>query len=162
MSKIFIIMGVSGSGKSTIAKLLSVKTGIPFFDGDAFHPQKNIDKMTQGIPLNDADRQPWLKTLNLKLNECKKGKGAVLACSALKESYREMIGANIDVRWIFLNGSIEMIGERLLKRGQHFMNTSLLQSQFDCLEEPVYGTKISITHTPEIIVEQILTTQQHG
>lgn len=162
MSSVYIIMGVSGSGKSTIAKLLSKKTSIPFFDGDAFHPQKNIDKMTQGVPLNDEDRQPWLEALNLKLNEFKKGKGAILACSALKESYREIVGANCNVIWIFLSGTIEMVEERLNKRSQHFMNTSLLQSQFDCLEEPVYGTKISIANTPEAIVQQILTTEQHG
>ena len=162
MSKIFIIMGVSGSGKSTIAKLLSVKTGIPFFDGDAFHPQKNIDKMSHGIPLNDEDREPWLETLNLKLKQCKKTKGAILACSALKESYREILSAEIDVRWIFLKGDIELIGKRLLQRSAHFMSASLLQSQFDCLEEPKYGTKISIANTPEAMVQEILTTQQYG
>lgn len=155
-------MGVSGSGKSTIAKLLSVKTRIPFFDGDAFHPQKNIDKMSRGIPLSDQDREPWLKTLNLKLKQCNKAKGAILACSALKESYRTMVAADLDVRWVFLSGAMAMIQERLRQRNQHFMDNSLLQSQFDCLEEPSYGTKISIANTPEAIVEEILIAQQHG
>ena len=159
MIKIYIIMGVSGSGKSTIAKLLSIKTSIPFFDGDAFHPQKNIDKMSHGIPLNDQDREPWLKTLNLKLQQCKQTTGAILACSALKESYRKVVAANLDVSWIFLRGDMAMIRERLHQRSQHFMDNSLLESQFDCLEEPTYGTKISIANTPEAIVQEILTRQ---
>ncbi len=155
-------MGVSGSGKSTIAKLLSKKTGIPFFDGDAFHPQKNIDKMSHGIPLNDEDREPWLKTMNLKLKQCNKAKGAILACSALKESYREILSAEIDVQWIFLKGDMKMIRKRLLQRSAHFMSASLLQSQFDCLEEPAYATKLNIANTPEAIVQEILTRQEHG
>ena len=155
-------MGVSGSGKSTIAKLLSKKSGIPFFDGDAFHPKKNIDKMTLGLPLNDADRQPWLEALNQKLKDWRSAQGAILVCSALKESYREILASDIDVQWIFLNGDIEMIRKRLVQRSAHFMSTSLLESQFDCLEEPQYGRKMSIANTPENIVQEILTTQQNG
>ncbi len=149
-------MGVSGCGKTTIAKLLSLKTGIPFFDGDDFHPQENIDKMTQGIALQDVDRKPWLEHLNEKLKHWGKQKGAILACSALKENYRKILRTNVRIHWVFLEGDFDVIKNRMLHRNQHFMHTSLLQSQFDCLEVPAYGIKISIDQCPKNMVNEIL------
>ena len=156
MQSTYIIMGVSGCGKSTIAQKLSEKTGIPFVDADDFHPTKNIEKMSEGIPLNDEDRLPWLQNLNVFLQKESTKKGAILACSALKESYRKILSLNISVTWIYLKGDFNTIYSRLNNRKNHFMDSDLLQSQFDTLEEPTYGTHISIDQTPETIVQSIL------
>ena len=150
-------MGVSGCGKTTIAKLLSKKMDIPYFDADDFHPQQNIKKMIKGIGLDDHDRKPWLKSLNGRLKEWQKNKGAIVACSALKEKYRKTLTSGLDIQWIFLEGSIQLIKNRLDHRKGHFMNAGLLQSQFDCLEVPNYGTKICIDNSPENIVNELLT-----
>lgn len=156
MQSTYIIMGVSGCGKSTIAQKLSEKTRIPFVDADDFHPTGNIEKMSKGIPLNDEDRLPWLKNLNSFLQKEATNKGTILACSALKESYRRILSKNISVTWIYLKGDFNTIYNRLNKREDHFMDSSLLQSQFDTLEEPTYGTHISIDQNPETIVQSIL------
>ena len=162
MQSTYIIMGVSGCGKSTIAQKLSEKTGIPFVDADDFHPTQNIEKMSQGIPLNDEDRLPWLENLNAFLQKESTNNGAILACSALKESYRKILSSNISVAWIYLKGDFNTIYSRLKQRKNHFMDSNLLQSQFDTLEEPTYGTHISIDQTPETIVQSILKTILHG
>ncbi len=150
-------MGVSGCGKTTIARLLSKKIDIPFFDADDFHPKQNVEKMTNGIALDDDDRKPWLKTLNVNLKYWQKNKGAILACSALKEKYRATLTSGLDIQWVFLEGSIMLIKSRLNHRKRHFMNTCLLESQFDCLEVPNYGTKIGVDKSPENIVDELLT-----
>ena len=155
MKKTFIIIGVSGSGKSTISQLLSEQLGLPYADADDYHPSENIKKMSQGIPLNDKDRLPWLRNLNTLLMRNSKA-GTILACSALKESYRQILSDNIDVIWIYLKGDFELIKSRLKKRKGHFMNIKLLQSQFNTLEKPLYGTHISIDQSPENIVRSIL------
>ncbi len=155
---IFYIMGVSGSGKSTIGKLLSKELAIPFFDGDDYHSDSNVAKMASGTPLTDADRLDWLKALhNLAKQELSK-KGAIIACSALKEYYRDLLSEEIkeNVIWVFLEGTFEQISERLRNRTGHYMPTTLLKSQFNTLEIPKEGIAVSINSTPENMVAQII------
>ncbi|MAW93851.1 MULTISPECIES: gluconokinase [unclassified Leeuwenhoekiella] len=153
---VILVAGVSGSGKSTIGKLLADRLGLPFKDADDYHPQANVDKMAAGHPLNDADRKPWLETLALEMEKWSKGSGAVLACSALKESYRELLSQKVTPQWVFLDGSFELLKSRLDNRKGHFFNSELLQSQLDTLEEPDYGIHVSIEPSPEAIVDEIL------
>lgn len=149
-------MGVSGSGKTTIGKKLSKNTGIPYFDSDDFHPPSNIKKLWQGKPLNDKDRTPWLNNLTTKIEEWD-AEDIILGCSALKEKYRKLLGSkNNNITWVFLSGSFYLIQSRLEKRTGHFMQTRLLKSQFDDLEIPNYGIKVSIELTPKEIVKSIL------
>lgn len=166
---IFYIMGVCGSGKSTIGKLLAEKLKIPFYDGDDFHPQANIDKMSEGTPLNDEDRIGWLEALNKKAKESTSTNGAVFACSALKEKYRQLLfdGLGNNATLVYLKGGYELIDDRLKARENHFMPTGLLDSQFEVLEEPNYGIQIAIDQNPEKIIEDIVNqipqaTQEFG
>ena len=154
---VFIIMGVSGTGKSTIGKLLSENLGIPFFDGDDYHPEANIKKMQSGIPLNDEDRYGWLMALN-SLSKEHKQRGAVIACSALKSSYREILRKDMGTNTVFvyLEGSFELVKSRMEKRDSHFMPIDLLKSQFDTLEPPEDAITVSIALLPESIVTVIL------
>ena len=134
-----VVMGVSGSGKSTIAAQLAARIGLPFIDGDDLHPQSNVDKMHAGHPLDDADRWPWLDRVAGALNDhATTGRGVVLACSALKRIYRDRIreGAGQHVRFAFLDVAFEVIERRLKSRTEHFMPMQLLKSQFDTLERP--------------------------
>lgn len=156
-ANIIFIMGVSGVGKSTIGSLLSEELAIPFFDGDDFHPENNILKMSRGEALNDNDRFGWLKTLNeLAVKQLKKG-GCVIVCSALKKSYRDILNTSIkgNSKWVFLNGSFELIEKRINNRRDHFMSSDLLISQFDILEEPKNTIEIDISLTPENIIKAI-------
>jgi len=157
IGKIIVVIGVSGVGKSTITKMLTASLGIPLIDADDFHPQENIDKMKQGISLNDEDRQPWLENLNDALKKSQKARGAVLACSALKESYRKILSQDLGsaVHWVVLQGSYELIKERMESR-EHFMPSELLQSQFATWEEPDYGIKLDVAQKPETIVNKII------
>jgi carbohydrate kinase (thermoresistant glucokinase family) len=157
--KVFIVMGVSGTGKSTIGKLLAQKLNVPFFDGDDFHPEENVAKMASGQPLNDTDRHGWLKALN---ELCKKHEtaGAVVACSALKSSYRDILSKELNksIQFIYLEGTFELVKARMIERTDHFMPIKLLKSQFDTLEPPVNvnAITISINHTPTKIISLIL------
>lgn len=146
-------MGVSGTGKTTIGKLLSQTTGIPFFDGDDFHPAENIKKMSSGEPLNDVDRKGWLESLN-RLAKKQLSEGAILACSALKDKYRKTLSEEIENKLIFiyLKGSFEQIKNRLESRKGHYMSSVLLKSQFDTLEEPKNAIDVSIQLSPEEII----------
>lgn len=158
MNTVFYVMGVSGSGKSTVGKLLAEYLEIPFFDGDDFHPKENIVKMSNGIALNDEDRQGWLLTLNdLAVNHSKQN-SCVIVCSALKEKYRETLSKTIEtnVKWIHLIGSYNQILERIKKRENHFMPSKMLKSQFDTLEDPKTAINIDISLKPEKIIEHIL------
>ncbi|SDX30397.1 6-phosphogluconate dehydrogenase [Lutibacter oricola] len=157
-TNIIFIMGVSGVGKSTIGDLLSKELHIPFFDGDDFHPEENILKMSKGKPLNDNDRFGWLQTLNkLAIKQLTNKEGCVIVCSALKEKYRDILNEDIKhyTKWVFLNGSFKQITERINNRKGHFMNSDLLKSQFDILEEPKNAIDIDINLTPNNIVKMI-------
>jgi carbohydrate kinase (thermoresistant glucokinase family) len=148
-------MGVSGSGKTTVGKLLSAKTGIPFFDGDDLHSSANKKKMIAGKPLDDEDRKSWLQQINLLAIEQQRSAGAIIACSALKKKYRNILNEEIySPYWIFLQGDFEVIHERMKKR-EHFMPADLLSSQFEILEIPADAMIIDINKTPEEIVSII-------
>lgn len=153
-------MGVSGSGKSTIGKLLSERLNIPFYDSDRFHPPANIEKMSAGIPLNDHDRQPWLQAIHDFVVQELPTASLIIATSALKQSYRDLLNGDLDrnqVQWIFLHGAFDLLYERIANRKGHFMPESLLQSQFDTLEIPQHDTiAIDVDQTPEQIVNEII------
>ncbi len=153
---IFFVMGVSGSGKTTIGKLLAEKLGISFFDGDGYHPEANVQKMAHGHPLNDDDRKGWLERLN-ELAKEHTDKGAVIACSALKSKYRKLLRQGLDrIQFVYLEGSFELISKRLAERKGHFMPPELLRSQFEALEIPVHALSVSIAATPQEIVADIM------
>ena len=155
---IVIIGGVSGTGKSTIGGLLAKALDIPFYDGDDFHPESNIEKMKSGAPLDDADRQPWLDILAVNLAIWANQDGAVLACSALKEKYRKILSSkcNESFIWVTLIGPEKLLLERLNARTGHFMKPALLRSQLGTQELPDYGWVISVQPDPEDIVDSLL------
>lgn len=146
-------MGVSGSGKSTIGGPLAARLGLPFLDADEFHPPANVAKMAAGTPLTDADRRPWLELLNAKLKE---RKSAVLACSALKESYRRALAEGLaDCRFVHLRGGMELIRARLAERQHRYMPAALLESQFDTLEPPRDAIEVDIGRSVADCVDEI-------
>lgn len=150
---IYIIMGVSGCGKTAVGKALAKKLNIPFYDGDDFHPEANKTKMTRGIPLTDEDRKPWLEALSAFLL---KHDSLVLACSALKASYRKALSVSPKVRFIYLKGSEALIRSRLEKRKGHFFDPQLLHSQFEALEEPEDALTVDITPPLDEVISNIM------
>jgi gluconokinase len=159
---ILVVMGVSGSGKTTVAALLSRKLGWRFRDADEFHPKANIAKMKSGVPLTDDDRWPWLRAIAAFIDrERARGSYAIVTCSALKRRYRDIIvGKRQDVRLVYLKGDRALVAERLKKRHGHFMPAALLQSQFDALEEPSAVENpltVSIDKAPEEVAKRIIT-----
>lgn len=155
---VVIVFGVSGSGKTTIGQMLAKELKLPFYDADDFHPEANVQKMASGNPLNDEDRKPWLEILAASMKAWEKDGGAVLACSALKESYRQILetGSN-HVQWVYLSGNFEQIKKRMEARQGHYMKADMLRSQFEALQEPAYGIHIDITLKPEEMIEVIST-----
>ena len=158
----FIIMGVTGSGKSSVGKLLSNKIDAVFVDGDDMHPEKNITKMSSGQPLDDDDRHPWLQNIGKALKD--EPGSIIIACSALKKIYRDLIReiAAQEITFIHLVGSLDIIKDRMAKRTGHFMPTSLLESQFETLEAPqdpenfmAIDTYQSFNHVVEQIIDNI-------
>jgi carbohydrate kinase (thermoresistant glucokinase family) len=154
---IIYIMGVSGSGKTTIGKKLSDQTGMPFYDGDDFHLPEKVEKMRKGQPLNDSDREEWLARINEIAREQAARKGAIIACSALKEKYRKVLTSRLTVPvfWVFLRGNFELIEKRMRLRKDHFMPASLLASQFETLEVPTDAITVDIHDEPDEMVEAI-------
>lgn len=156
-----VVMGVSGSGKSTVGRALAQRLGCPFYDADDFHPPANIARMAAGVPLDDADRAGWLAALaGLIRASLERGEGGVLACSALKESYRQALLAGAAepglVRFVWLKGDYPTILARIQRRAGHYMKAGMLQSQFDALEEPVAAIAVDIALPPEAVVQQVL------
>jgi carbohydrate kinase (thermoresistant glucokinase family) len=157
-SRIIYIMGVAGSGKTTIGKKLAEKLSMPFFDADDLHPASNIEKMKSGQPLNDEDRAAWLESVNaLAKDECLRH-GAIIACSALKEKYRTALAkdVSIPVLWVFLRGDYDLLLKRLQERKDHFMGAGMLSSQFAALEAPVDALVADVLHSPEMIVDKLM------
>lgn len=160
-----IVMGVSGSGKTTVGRALAVAMNVPFYDGDDYHPQANIDKMAAGIPLTDEDRAGWLAALaNLIGGRLRAGQGGVLACSALRQSYRDVLSAPDPerVRFVYLRGTYEVILARMGARGGHFMKPEMLKSQFEILEEPWQAITVDVTWPVEANVKKILAEINEG
>jgi gluconokinase len=158
---VIVVMGVSGSGKSTIAAMLAHRLHWTYEDGDWFHPKANVEKMHHGEPLTDEDRWPWLKAIAAWIDETRKaGKHGVVACSALKRAYRDiLVGARSDVRLVYLKGDHDLIAPRIAARDDHFMPASLLDSQFAALEEPTPDERpitVSIAPHPRDIVDAIV------
>ena len=153
-----IVMGVAGSGKTTVGRALAQRLGREFYDADGFHPAANITKMASGVPLDDSDRLPWLASLHALIStSLSENRPGVLACSALKESYRErLLEENNEVLIVYLKGSYELIWSRISARRDHYMKPQMLKSQFEALEEPTDALTVDISMTVDEIVQQIV------
>lgn len=153
---IIVLIGVTGSGKSTVGRLLAQQLGWKFYEGDDLHPAANLQKMRRGLPLTDEDRKPWLKAIQNAIRAAiEKRENAVIACSALKESYRNMLRVDGEVVFVYLKADSPLIQQRLKKRIGHFMNPVLIQSQFDTLEEPTQAVQIDAALPTAEIVQLI-------
>jgi gluconokinase len=155
---VIVVMGVSGSGKTTVGQLLADALGAEFAEGDAYHPPANVDKMRRGTPLEDADRWPWLQALAAQIDRwLAAGKTVVLACSALKQSYRDVLAqGRPGVRFVHLEGDKALIRRRLDARRGHYMPAALLDSQFAALEPPADAVTVDVAGTPEAIAATII------
>jgi gluconokinase len=157
-TRFFIVMGVSGCGKSSIGKALAENLDWDFYDADDFHPPENVSKMASGIPLDDSDRAPWLDSLHdLILSSLTQNHPGVLACSALKERYRQqLMQGNASVQLVYLKGSYDLIWSRMIARKEHYMKPHMLKSQFATLEEPTNALTVDISLSVDEIVQEIL------
>ena len=159
MARFFVVMGVSGCGKTTVGLALAAHLDCPFYDADDFHSAENVAKMGRGEPLNDQDRAPWLATLAALIEkQLSNGETAVLACSALKKRYRDQLSVSRDVQFIFLDGSFDLIWQRMQSRENHFMRAEMLHSQFDTIEMPGADEAITVSINQDVdgIMAQIL------
>jgi gluconokinase len=153
---VIVLMGVTGSGKTTVGKLLAQDLGWKFLEGDDFHPPANIDKLRHGIALTDEERKPWLTAIAEAIRSAvARHVNVVISCSALKASYRRMLAIDRSVRFVYLHAPPSLIGERLQKRPGHFMNPDLIQSQFNTLEKPQRALRVDAALSPGEIVEII-------
>ena len=157
-TRFFILMGVSGSGKTSVGKTLAKSLGWDFYDADDFHPPENVAKMANGIPLDDSDRAPWLASLHeLISSSLNADSPGVLACSALKERYRQqLLAGNDGVQIVYLKGSYDLIWSRMKTRTDHYMKPHMLQSQFEALEEPTNALTMDISFPVDVIMQQII------
>ena len=155
-----IVMGVSGCGKTSVGQALAGHLGWDFYDADDFHPPENIAKMASGIPLDDSDRAPWLASLHdLISSSLKADRPGVLACSALKERYRQqLVDGNDGVQIVYLKGSYDLIWSRMERRTDHYMKPHMLKSQFDNLEEPTNALTMDISMSVDDMVQKIIST----
>ena len=155
---VYIIMGVSGCGKTTVGKILAKKLGVEFYDADDFHPRNNINKMKNFIPLEDEDRISWLSDIAGRIEQWNREGDAVLACSALKENYRQILSCDgkEEVVFIYLEGDENTIIQRMEERKNHFFAPELLASQFDTLEEPLDAIKVRIDKIPDKVCGEII------
>jgi gluconokinase len=159
---IIAIIGVAGSGKTTIGSLLANAMNCPFLDGDSLHSRASIYKMSRGIPLTDVDRAQWLAAIHARLvDRFGRGKDLVVGCSALKQRYRTVLAEGVPITWVYLKGSMELIRARLTRRSSHFMKADMLASQFDALEEPSDALVVDVSEPPRVIVERILSQLPH-
>jgi len=161
VTQAIVVMGVSGSGKSTVAEELAEKLGIAFIEGDKLHPKSNVDKMSEGIPLTDEDRWPWLDLIGAELRKGSEGNGVVVSCSALKKIYRDRLrtATGSPLAFVYLDGSLELLSRRMGERKGHFMPLSLLQTQLATLEVPTGEpgvVTVSIDTTPDEIAKNAL------
>ncbi len=155
---VVVLMGVSGSGKTTIGKELAAELGWAFVEADDFHPAANVEKMAAGVALDDDDRWPWLGALRERIGAaCDSGESAVLACSALKQEYRDELerGCPGDLRFVYLTGSEELIRRRLEDREGHFMDPALIHSQFEALEPPADAVRVDVAPAPDEVAADI-------
>jgi gluconokinase len=153
---IILVMGVTGSGKTTVGTLLAAQMGWTFADADSFHPPANVEKMSHAIPLTDADRIPWLEAIHQQIIAWdSSGTSGVITCSALKKSYRQLLLGDLDVKLIYLHGSEAVIAARVAARVGHFAKADLVASQFADLQEPDDAIEVEVDHTPEEIVAEI-------
>jgi gluconokinase len=154
---IIIVMGVTGAGKTTVGSLLAERLGWEFADADVFHPPANVEKMSRGDPLDDADRGPWLESLHTAIvSWIQEHRNVVLACSALKQSYREYLCIGSEVKLVYLKGTYKLVYERLRSRHGHFATGEILAGQFRDLEEPKAAIMVDTTEAPSTIVEEVL------
>ena len=155
---ILVLMGVSGTGKTTVGKILASRLGWTFVEGDDFHSAANKAKMHAGIPLTDADRWPWLEALRHRIDEARaRRENLVLACSALKHSYQHYLRDDLNnVHYVYLEASESVIRERLAHRAGHFMNPDLLHSQFETLEPPEHALRVDVKPPPDVVADEIL------
>src|SRR5262245_55135704 len=155
---IVVVMGVSGSGKTTVGKALAGKLGWRFIEGDDYHPPSNVEKLRAGTPLTDDDRRPWLAALRERVDQAvAAGESIVLACSALKHSYQDYLERHDPsrIRFVYLHGPEDLIRQRLAARKGHFMNPGLLHSQFETLEPPADAVRVDVTRPPEEVAEEV-------
>lgn len=158
MSIIVVVIGVAGSGKTTVGRMLADAMHCPFLEGDSLHPAPNVEKMTRGIPLTDVDRAPWLAAIHARLLAAfRRGRSLVVGCSALKQSYREVLAEGIPITWVYLKGSAALIRSRLQHRTGHYMKADMLPSQFEALEEPSDAMVVDVSQPPGAILERVLT-----
>ena len=157
MATIVVVMGVSGSGKTTVGTMLADAMHCTFLEGDSLHSAADVEEMSDGIPLTDADRAPWLAAIHARLlDSFTRRENLVVGCSALKQSYRTNLAEGIPIAWVYLKGSAALIRSRLQHRTGHYMRADMLASQFEALEEPSDAIVVDVSQSPGAIVEQIL------
>ena len=154
---IVVLMGVAGSGKTTVGSLLADAMGCPFLEGDSLHSSENIAKMSHDIPLTDADRGPWLSAIRSRIvRSFERGEDLVVGCSALRRQYRRTLGDGVSITWVYLKGSPSLIRSRLRNRPRHYMKVDMLWSQFEALEVPDDALVVDVAAPPMVVVKQIL------